>query len=235
MEISNKKEKEFFELLRANGFLQDRKVENKEIFVFTASYLMHEQSGVLSELLTEIDDNLLQLSSKDARSIYLKKYLTKTENLATFLSEQIVYYKAITDDTVLWQVNWPDKRIHFEIEPWRLENVYKTGLGYLNLLKANVEFHLELESINGPQPASGADASVKIKWVVSKEQCYDVFKKLHSAGWLENNTDDLAAFIHSNFTFSKGKHPTKSTISSELRRKNKKPYKGKGFNLPDTK
>ena len=71
----------------------------------------------------------------------------------------------------------------------------------------------------------------KLKWKVNANQCYDTFRQLYNEKWIDNTIDDLAEIIFQTVKFP-GKGPNRSTISSELKRRDVRPIKSKRFNLP---
>ena len=147
--LSNTKEKLFLEnLIPAEDIYVYPKTKNAQEFRNTITYRNHQRSRVLDELTREIEDNLLLLTEKFARTAYLNRLLFKTDSLQTIQEERIESMLGQSEEgNFQFELTYPDlPQISFAIPVQLILNSIKAGLFYLAILRIFISKQISIEN-----------------------------------------------------------------------------------------
>ncbi|MDN3657203.1 hypothetical protein QWZ08_16255 [Ferruginibacter paludis] len=145
--LKNEKEKLFLNKLILSKDIYDYpEVKNEKEFRHYIIFRNHERSWVLDQLYDEVEDNLLLLSNKDSRTVYLRRLLKNIERIKLLQNERIDAFNEKMTEDYEFVLSYPGKpQIVFSTSKIILIHSIAAGLFYLDLFELFVTAQLEIE------------------------------------------------------------------------------------------
>ncbi len=145
--LKNEKEKIFLENLIISEDVYDfPKVRNHQEFRHLMTYRNHQRSWGLTEVINEVEDNLLILVNKDTRVAYLNRLLRKIDSKRAIQRNRIELIESEKTDEYQFLLNYPKQpQINFSISRKAIVHNIKSSLVYLHMFEVCVLKELEVE------------------------------------------------------------------------------------------